>query len=184
MGCKTWYRRARWCYHERCNHSNWVWQHNIWDVGYKETALLRQWEEHAQAAIHSQHRSTEDDRKILLRILSIKNFIISSLIHLRDYALFAWTQVDTISVCTTEASQTFQRTYCSSGRASFNPHILSGLAFHHLYWYQLPCTLILMYRVITHRRVSRGLVVSGGGLVYGFYVATGDWSQIDPRALG
>jgi len=136
-----------------------------------------------QSTVNSQN--TADDLKILLRILSIINiFIISSIIHLCDYALYAWTLVDTISIRTPQARRTFRRTHCSSGWASFDRHISSGLACCHLYRYRLPWTSIHIYRDISLRRIFRRSVVSGTGIIYGFEESTGNWSQIDLHALG
>jgi len=81
-----------------------------------------------------------------------------TLIHLRDTALYAWTQVDTSSVRTPEEHQTFQQLTCSTGRATSNPHIPSGVHFCHLNQYRLPCASIYIYRVITLQRVSRRVV--------------------------
>ena len=147
-----------------------------WHCSSNEKNKLKQ-----QSAVNIQN--TEDDLKILLRILSINTFTITSLIHLRDYTSYAWTQVDTISVRTPEERQTFRRSYCSTGRARFNPHLPCGVAFCHQYQYRLPSTSIHIYKVITLRRIFRRLVASRGGLVVGFEEATGNWSQIDSRAL-
>jgi len=129
-------------------------------------------------------QNTKDDLRIFLRILSkITTFTITSLIHLRDNALYAWTQVDTISIHTPEEHRTLRRFYCSTALASFNPHLPCGLAFCHQYRYWLPRTSIRIYQVITIRRVFQGVVVSGRGLAFGLDARTGVWSRIDPRTL-
>jgi len=56
---------------------------------------------------------------IMNSIQTIKE--IPSLIHRRELALYAWTQVDIFSIHTPEECQTLRRFYCSTGRAVFNP---------------------------------------------------------------
>ena len=110
-------------------------------------------------------------------------FTITSLIHLRDYALYTRTQVDTISVHTPEASRTLRQSYRSTGRASFNPHLPIGVGFGHFYRYRLPHSSIPIYKVITLQTVFQRLVVSGSDVVFGLEETTGTWSVVDPRTV-
>jgi len=151
---------------------------------YKEMALLRQWEEQAQAAIPSQHSEhRRQSQNIIQNSIYETLSKITSLIHLRDYALYAWAQGDTIPVCTPEECRTFGQLYCSTGRASFNPDIAHGVAFCHQHWYQLPSTSICVNRVITIQRVLWRLAFPGRGLIFGIKEDTRTWSRIDPRTL-
>jgi len=98
---------------------------------YKAMALFRQREDKLKQQSTFNIQNTEDDLKILLRILSIKTFPITStaLIHCRDYALYAWSQIYTIQVRTATSSQTLWQPSLQFGRASFNPHLPSGFTF-------------------------------------------------------
>jgi len=138
--------RPRLRYHERYGHSVEVWVYKPskttikrWLCSGNEKNKLKQ-----QSGVNIQN--TEDDLNILLRILLHKNFItIAQLISLRDYALYAWTQLDTLSICTPEERRTLQQSYCSTGRATLNTHLPSGLAFCHLYRYLVPNTSVDLY---------------------------------------
>jgi len=73
----------------------------------------------------SNPQSTQKHRRqsyniIMNSIQTIKE--IPSLIRRRELALYAWTQVDIFSIRTPEECQTLRRSYCSTGRAVFNPH--------------------------------------------------------------
>jgi len=120
----------------------------------------------ATTAILSQHRSTEDNLKILLRILSIIYFMITSLNHIHDYAFYAWTQVDTIRVCTSIDSQTFRQSSLQFGWAPFNPHLPSGFTFLRPREYRQSGIEISQYRRITIRGVFWGVVVWQRGEIY------------------
>jgi len=96
---------------KHCSHSVEVWVYRPskttmkrWYCSGNEKKNLRQ-----QATLNIQN--TEDDLTMLLRILSIILFIISStiLIHPRDYAVYAWTQVDTIRVRTETSCREFRQ---------------------------------------------------------------------------
>jgi len=123
---------------------------------YKETALSREEGKEASSEKHST-QSTEDDLKILLRILSI--ITITSLIHIRDYPLYAWTQVHTIRVHTATSCRDFWQSALQFGRAPFNPHLPSGFKFLRTRWHRLPGAEISGYRPITIRGIFRGVVV-------------------------
>jgi len=104
-----------------------VWQQKAWDVGYKDTALPWQWENHAQAAIHSQHRRTEDDLEILSRILLYQTqFKITSLLHTPDFAPDAWIQYVTMWICTREGRRIPRRFHLRSRSGTSTPHLSSG----------------------------------------------------------
>jgi len=112
----------------------------------------------ATTAILSQQRSTEDDLKILLRILST-NFTIASLIHLRDYALYACTPVDIVPICTATSCRTLLQPSLQFGRAPFNSHLPSGFLFLQTQEYRLPGAKVYQHRRITIRGIFRGVVV-------------------------
>ena len=93
---------------------------------YKETALSRDKGKEASCEKHST-QSTEDDLKILFRIISI--ITITSLIHIRDYPLYAWTQIHTIRVHNATSCRDFRQSSLQFGRAPLNPHLPSGFTF-------------------------------------------------------
>jgi len=147
-------------------------------------ALFRQWEGQAQAAICSQHSKHRRRSQNIIKIFIYKSLSkITSHIHSQDFGLYAWIQVDTISVRTPEERPIFQWSYCSTRQASFNPHLLSGAAVCHKYWYQLPSTLIHIYPVITIRGVFQWLAFPRRGLILGFEKSTGIWLRIDLRTV-
>ena len=158
-----------------------MWRHQTWDVGYKETALLRQWEEQPQAAIHSQHRSTEDDLKILLRILSILPTI-PSLINTCDWVTYTWSSLYTDQVRTATDCRVFWQSSFSIGSAPCNSYLPCGTLFLRTWEYRLSGATISHHRRITIRGVLQGLVVRWANLVY-TYLRDEHWRQIYLDAL-
>ena len=114
-------------------------------------------------------QNTEDDLKILLRILSIYLSIylsiieiaatISSLINLRDYPLYAWTQTNTIRIRTLAGCRVVWRSSVQFARAPFNPHLQGGLSFCTAREHRLSGATVSEYRLVTIRGVFRGPVV-------------------------
>jgi len=102
-------------------------------------------------------QNTEADLQILLRILSTCTNI-PSLIHLHDQDLYAWTQDNTITICTSEKCQNLPPFYFSIGRATFNPHLNCGILFHTLNRYWLPTPFVLSYLVVTIQTILRRVV--------------------------
>jgi len=160
-----------------------MWQQKTWDVGYKETALLRQWQEQAQAAIHSPHRSTKDDLKILLRILSI------IILHHYFYYPFTWLFV----ICQDTGwhnLSTHTRSWSNiSSILLFN--WTTKLQCTHLEWFGFSSFVLLsatpyINTYLQGKYRMKNIPMSGGFLErssYSFDDAAGNWSQIDPRAL-
>jgi len=122
-------------------------------------------------------QNTEDDLKILLRILSIylpKALIISSLINLRDYPLYAWTQVYTIRIRTASDCRSIRRTAICAARAQFTPHLPGGFSFFAARESRLPGVTVSEHWVTTIRGIFRGPVVRRGSLVF-VYRGDGLW---------
>jgi hypothetical protein len=94
---------------------------------YKDMALLWQREEELKQQSTVNNQNTKDDLKILLRILSISN--ISTLIHVRDQAVYVWSTLDTIQIRSAENCQVIRRFAFSVGRSTPNPHLPSGFSF-------------------------------------------------------
>jgi len=114
-------------------------------------------------------QNTEEDLKILSRTLSIINlFNISSqdLIHTRDYAFYAWTQIHTIPVRTASGCRIIRQHFLQFGRSAFNPHLSSGVTLSRTRECRLPGVEISSHRLVTLRGVCRGLVVQRRGAVY------------------
>jgi len=118
-------------YHELCSHSVEVSVYKPlkttikrWHCSGNEKNKLKQ-----QSTVNIQN--TEDNLKILLRILSQNKLPITStsIIHLCDYTLYAWTQIDPIRVRTANGSGTFRRSSLQFGKAPFNPHLPGGYTF-------------------------------------------------------
>jgi len=107
-------------------------------------------------------QNTEDDLKnIIKNSIYYKLFKISSqdLIHTRDYALYAWTQIHTIRVRTASGCRVFRQPSLQFGRAAFNPHLSSGVTFLRTREYRLPSADVSSHRFVSLRGVFRGLVV-------------------------
>jgi len=100
--------------------------------------------------------------------------IISSLIHLWDYPLYAWSQVYTIQVRTTTSCRDLRQSSHQFGRALSDPHLPRGVPFLSIRRYRLPGAEISEYQSITVRGVFRGVVVRRGSLIY-LYRGDGPW---------
>jgi len=130
-------------------------------------------------------QNTEEDLKILLRILSILNlFNISSqdLLHTRDYAFYAWTQIHTIRIRDHSSCRIIRQPSIQFGRAAFNPHLSSGVTILRTREYRLPGVEVSSHRAITIRGVFRGLVVQRRNAVY-IYRGDGLWYRYRLVAL-
>jgi len=129
-------------------------------------------------------QNTEEDLKILLRILSITLFKISSqdILSTRDYAFYAWTQIHTIRVRTATSCRVIRQSSLQFGRASFNPHLSSGVTLLRTREYRLPGAAVSSHQAITLRGVFRGLVVQRRNAVY-IYRGDGLWYRYRLVAL-
>jgi len=107
------------------------------------------------------------DLKYPRNILSIKQtFTITSLIHLCNRALYAWTRIDTVWVCTARSSRTIWQPSLQFGRSPFNPHLPSAFTLLRTREYLLPGSDILEHRLITIRGIFRGTVIWWKGVIY------------------
>ena len=129
-------------------------------------------------------QNTEEDLKILLRILSDTLFTISSqdLLSTRDYALYAWTQIHTIRVRTATSCRVVRQPSLQFGRAVFTPHLSSGVSILRTGEYRLPGVEVSSHRFITIRGVFRGVVVQRRNAVY-VYLGDGLWRRYYLEAL-
>jgi len=130
-------------------------------------------------------QSTEDNLKTWLRILPIIQITlskVSSVIHLRDHALYAWSQVNTVRLRTATSCREFRQSSLQCGRASFNPHLLSGflLLWNRRYW--LTGAEILQHRCVTIQGIFRGVIVWRQGVIY-IYRGDGLWLRCRLVAL-
>jgi len=121
-------------------------------------------------------QNTEEDLKILLRILSITIFKISSqdLLSTRDYALYAWTQIHKVRVRTASNCRVIRQSSVQFGRATFNPHLSSGVTILRTREYRLPGAEVSSHRTITLRGVFRRLAIQRRNAVY-IYLGDGLW---------
>jgi len=69
--------------------------------------------------------------------------------HLHQYALNMFEQVDTLSVHTQHGGQNFRRSYILLQRAGFNPHLTNPFVLISYHRYQVTRTLVYHYGVIT-----------------------------------
>jgi hypothetical protein len=133
-----------------------------------------------QSPVNSQN--TEDDLNILLKILSIPNSIITSLINLCEWPLYAWTSLYTCRIRTATESRLVRQSSCSIGRGAFNPHLESGFSFLRVREHRVPGAQISEYRETTIRGIFRGVVIRRRSLIY---LHTGDdcWKRYDLEAF-
>jgi len=145
---------------------------------YKEMTSCRGKKRHQQqSTVNSQN--TEDNLKILLRILSIKKLsIISTLIHLRDQAVYVWTTFDTIRIRSATSSQVIRKFAYSIGRSTFNPHLPNGFSFLSTREYRLPGVEVSEHRRVTLRGVGRRVAFRRGSLVY-IYIGDRLWKRFN-----
>jgi len=136
------------------------------DIGYKETALLPQWDKGPQTAIHSQHRSTEKTiLKYYLEFYCITLFTITSLIHLHDQTLYIWSQIDTISIRNYEEHRTLWQSHFATGWSCLTHISAVVLCFAHWnsigflvnrYW----STGLLPFEEFSPERIHEGEIIS------------------------
>ena len=129
-------------------------------------------------------QNTEEDLEILLRILSITLFKISSheIVSTRDYAFYAWTQIHTIRVRTTSNCRVIRQPSLQFGRATYNPHLSSGVTFLRTREYRLPGVEISSHGAVTIRGVFRGVVIQRADAVY-VHLGDGCWRRYRLAAL-
>ena len=130
-------------------------------------------------------RDTEDDLKILFRIPSIAN--ITSLIHTRDSAGYAWTSLYTSLVHTVEDCQVIWQLAFQIGGAPFHPHVRCDFSFLWAREYRLPGAEISQHRRFTLRGIFRGVVTQQRGVIF-VYIGDGlqhrfDLDRLEAAAL-
>jgi hypothetical protein len=123
-------------------------------------------------------QNTEDDLKILLRILSKLLYIISSLIHLRDQAVYVWTTLDTIQILSATDSGVFRRFADAIGRSASNSHLPCSFSFLSTWQYWLRGVEVSEHRRITIWGVGRRVADRWGCLVF-IYLGDGNWRRFD-----
>jgi hypothetical protein len=128
-----------------------------------------------QSTVNNQ--STEDDLKILLRILSITTNI-TSLIHLRDQAVYVWTTLDTIRIRSAMSCRVIRKFTYSVGRSTFNPHLPNCFSFLSTREYRVPGVEVSEHRCTTIQGVGRRVVTRRGDLVC-LYLGDGQWRRFN-----
>jgi len=107
----------------------------------------------------------------------------TSLLHTRDLSLYAWEKVDTIGIRSAEESRVLRRSDLLFRSAAFNPYLGINHSLQAIRTYILSGTSVLVYRVITLRRILQRLFVSGQGVIYMQGRIINDWERIDWSAL-
>jgi len=150
---------------------------------YKEKALSRRkWRDKQRDNI--QHRAPKTILKYYYEfyLLTKNTFTITSLIHLRNHALCAWTQVHTMRIRTSTCYRDFRQSSLQFGRALFNPHLPGAFLFLWTGRYRLPGAEIFEHRWTTIRGVYRGVVIWRRGVIY-LYRGDGLWYHFRLVAL-
>ena len=117
-----------------------------WHCSSNEQNTLQQ-----QSTVNNQN--TEDDLLILLRILSITNFTITSLLSLGDLAYYVWTSSNTIRVCFATSCRNLRQSSLRIPGAPPIPYLSNRWLFLRTRWYQLPGAEVSQHRVVTLRRI-------------------------------
>ena len=132
--------------------------------------------------------NTEDDLKILLRILSIYLVLpeivatISSLINLRDHPVYTWSRVYTFQIRSASDSRVVRQSSIEFTQAQFNPHLPSGFSFRTTRDHRLPGVTVHEHRIVTIQGIFRGPVVRRGGVIY-IYRGQGLWYRFRSGVL-
>jgi len=154
------------------NYVPWQWLEGKLDLQarlYKDSHCPRQWEEQSSSSNPQSVITSEEHLEILLRILSTKNFNITSLLHLREYSLYAFVQVDTVSLHTQTGCQNYWRSNTILQCSAFHPHLLSNFILRGYYRYSIWHLQVHHYRVVTLRRILRRATLDGRGVYVSSY---------------
>jgi len=147
----------------------------------RETALSREEVKQASSMSHSTW-STKDDLTILLRILSISTFIITSLINTCEWAFDVWISLHTSRVRTATDSRVSREITPSVGRGPFNPHVPGGFSFLRTREYWLPGAQISEHKRFNIRGVLQSVVIERRGLIF-IHLGDEHWRRFDLAAL-
>jgi len=93
-------------------------------------ALFWQWEEQAQAAIHSQQSEHRRRSYNIIQNSIYSDVCITSLIYNSDFSQYPWTQDETIGMCTAQESPILRWSYLYFRRGVFHPYLISGTCTH------------------------------------------------------
>ena len=85
-------------------------------------------------------------------------------------------------VRTPTSCQDIRQSSIHFGRATFNPHLSSGVSFWRSGEYRFPGASISSHRVVTIRRILRGIIIQRGGAIY-HYRGDGLWHRYSLVAL-
>jgi hypothetical protein len=141
-------------------------------------ASFRRWEKGHQQHSTVNSQNTEDDLKILLRILSILQSTIATLIHLRDQAVYVWMTFDTVRIRSATDSRVIRNVAYAVGRSTFNPHLPRDFSFLSTREYRLPGIEVSEHRRVTILGVGRRVAIRSGSQVY-IYIGDGNWRGFD-----
>jgi len=128
--------------------------------------------------------NTEAPKTIIKYYLQFSLITMTFLIHLRDQVLHVWSQVDTIPGRNIEERRTRRQSDFAVGRSTFNPPICIGSTFRALQQYQLPGSGVLVYRVVTIRRILWKVAPWGRSVIFGLLLGSNCWERLSPVALG
>jgi hypothetical protein len=128
-----------------------------------------------QSTVNNQN--TEDDLKLLLRILYMTTNI-STLIHLCDQATYVWLTLLKVRIHSGTNCCTIRRVTLLPGRSVFNPHIPHGFSFLRTREYRSPGLEISEHWVCTIRGVGRRVVARQGSSIF-LYEGDSLWRCFD-----
>jgi len=135
-----------------------------------------------QCAVNMQN--TKENLKILFRILLLKTLLkITSLLHTHDLSLYAWEQIDTVRISTSEDSRILQRSVPLFRSTPLNPYLRHCHPVHAFGRYRVPDASILVYSVVTLRRIFAQSCISWRGVIFTQDRNISNWRRVNWSAL-
>jgi len=123
----------------------------------------------ALAAIHSQTLQAKNTLKYYYDFYLQTTFKFTSWVHLREYSIYVFVQIDTLSIRTLMGGRNYQWSNTILQRAAFNPDLLRTFPLRHDTRYRIPSAPVHHSRVVTLRRVQRRATLDRWGRLVSSY---------------
>ena len=149
----------------------------------------RRWEQPCSSSNPQSDITSDKHFKILLRILSNYSKI-TSLLHLREYALYEFVETNTFSIHTPEGRRNCRRSNLIVQQAWFIPHLPRSFILDHYWLGWIGGEPVHHFRSVVLQRVARRSTLDGRGRVVSSYswrnkkLSLGRWRDMDKRIGG
>ena len=100
----------------------------------KSSHRPQRWKEPSSSSNPQSDITSEEHLKILLRILSTKSLIITSLFHQCEYSVYVFVQIDTISIRTQSGRRNYRRSKYNSSESGIQPTSAVLFRYTSLHW--------------------------------------------------